>query len=124
MYGNYFKSFKNRIRKKERLEITKKALEEVGLSDHLHKRPSQLSGGEQQRVVIARALIANPSIILADEPTGSLDQKTGKEIMNLLRSINEQGKIVIIVTHDPNVASYCKRIVNVIDGEIVEIIEG
>ncbi|BDR76057.1 ABC transporter ATP-binding protein [Clostridium tetani] len=121
LYGNCFKSFEKRIRKKARLEIIGKSLENVGLSGHIHKKPSQLSGGQQQRVAIARALIANPGIILADEPTGALDQKTGRKIMDLLKNINKQGKTIIIVTHDLNVASYCERVVNVIDGEITKI---
>ncbi|MGE5627066.1 MAG: ABC transporter ATP-binding protein [Solirubrobacterales bacterium] len=118
VYGNYFKNFKDKIGKKARLEMSKKVLDDLGLGDHLNKTPAQLSGGQQQRVAIARAIVSNPEIILADEPTGALDQKTGKEIMNILKSINEQGKLVIIITHNPNVASYCKKVINVVDGEI------
>lgn len=120
VYGNYFKNFKDKIGKTARLEMSKKVLEELGLGDHLNKTPAQLSGGQQQRVAIARAIVSNPEIILADEPTGALDQKTGKEIMNILKSINEKGKLVIIVTHDPNVASYCKKVINVVDGEMLK----
>jgi putative ABC transport system ATP-binding protein len=121
LYGNNFKKIKSKIRKKTRLEIIKNGLKDVGLSDHLYKNPNQLSGGQQQRVAIARALITKPSIIFADEPTGALDQKTGTEIMELLKDVNKQGKTIIIVTHDLKVASYCERIVNVIDGELTEL---
>jgi len=121
LYGNNFKTINERIRKKTRLEIIKKGLMDVGLSEHLHKKPSQLSGGQQQRIAIVRALVTNPSIIYADEPTGALDQKTGTEIMELLKGVNKQGKTIIIVTHDLKVASYCERIVNVIDGELTEL---
>ena len=120
LYGNNFKKINARIRKKTRLEIIKNGLKDVGLSEHLYKKPNQLSGGQQQRVAIARALVAKPSIIFADEPTGALDQKTGTEIMELLKDVNKQGKTIIIVTHDLKVASYCERIVNVIDGELIE----
>lgn len=121
LYGNNFKKINSRIRKKTRLEIIKNGLKDVGLSDHLYKNPNQLSGGQQQRIAIARALITKPSIIYADEPTGALDQKTGTEIMELLKAVNKQGKTIIIVTHDLKVASYCERIVNVIDGELTEL---
>ncbi len=121
LYGNNFKKINSKIRKKTRLEIIKNGLKDVGLSEHLYKNPNQLSGGQQQRVAIARALITKPSIIFADEPTGALDQKTGTEIMELLKEVNKQGKTIIIVTHDLKVASYCERIVNVIDGELTEL---
>lgn len=121
LYGNKFRTINERIRKKARLKIIMNGLKDVGLSEHLHKKPNQLSGGQQQRIAIARALIAKPSIIYADEPTGALDQKTGTEIMELLKGVNKQGKTIIIVTHDLKVASYCERIVNVIDGELTEL---
>jgi putative ABC transport system ATP-binding protein len=95
-------------------------LSKVELLEHKKKRPSQLSGGQQQRVAIARALVGQPSLILADEPTGALDQNTGKEIMKLLVEINNSGKTVIIVTHDEKVAAQCKRIIYLEDGQVKE----
>jgi putative ABC transport system ATP-binding protein len=96
------------------------SLEKVGLADLYDHRPSQLSGGQQQRVAIARALVGKPKIILADEPTGSLDSKTGQSIMNLLLDINRREKTtIIIVTHDPHVAEQCDRVVQIADGKIV-----
>lgn len=84
------------------------------------KKPNQLSGGQQQRVAIARALCSNAEIILADEPTGALDQKNGKEIMGILSSLNKEGKTIIVVTHDSLIASYCKRVITIKDGEIFD----
>lgn len=101
-----------------RKKMAEEMLEKVGLLSHKKKNPNQLSGGQQQRVAIARALVGNPSIILADEPTGALDQNTGREIINLLKEINESGKTVIIITHDDKVAAQCKRIVYIEDGLI------
>ena len=121
LYGNNFRTANKKMRKNERLECAKQQLTSLGLENHMAKKPSQLSGGQQQRVAIARALVHNPSIILADEPTGALDQKTGKEIMDLLKSINEQGKLVIIVTHDPNVAACCNMVIQVTDGQVIAI---
>lgn len=95
------------------------ALKQVGLSDQLKKRVNQLSGGQRQRVAIARAIIMNPSILLADEPTGQLDSETGKQIMDLLSALNEQGITIILVTHDAAVASYAKRVVTVADGKLI-----
>lgn len=94
-------------------------LEKLGIGDQIKKRPSQLSGGQKQRVAIARSLVSDTDIILADEPTGSLDKNTGIELMELLTEINNNGKTVIIVTHDENVASYCKRRIIIEDGKIV-----
>lgn len=93
-------------------------LERVGMLSYKKHFPNQLSGGQQQRVAIARALINNPEIILADEPTGALDSKTGKEIIDLFLTLNEDGKTIIIVTHDENVAKVCKRQILIQDGEI------
>lgn len=98
----------------------KKLLQLVGLEERSKFKPNQLSGGEQQRVAIARALINNPELVLADEPTGQLDSKTSTEILNLFKKMNEQGKTVIVITHDVNVAAYAKRILHIQDGVIVE----
>jgi putative ABC transport system ATP-binding protein len=97
----------------------KEALDKVGLSDRIKHRPNEMSGGEQQRVAVARALAKNPPIILADEPTGNLDSKSSKEIMNILSSLHtEQNITLVMITHDPNIASYCQRIVHIQDGQI------
>jgi putative ABC transport system ATP-binding protein len=106
--------------KKERLEKATEFLKAVGLSDRLYHKPGELSGGEQQRVAIARAIAVQPSIILADEPTGDLDSKTGEEIMELLRQINDQGQTIIIVTHDDMIAQTTDRIIKLRDGAIIE----
>ena len=108
-------------RKCSNKEIIKKSefyLEKVGLLDHNDKKINKLSGGQQQRVAIARALVTETEIILADEPTGNLDQKTGQDIMNLFLEINKSGKTIIIVTHDYNIAKQCSRIIRIIDGKI------
>ena len=92
----------------------------IGLEARMHFRPNRLSGGEQQRVAICRALMNDPELLLADEPTGQLDSRTAAEIMNLLAKMNERGKTVIVVTHDPAVAAYAKRIIRIRDGVIVD----
>ena len=107
------------ISEKERLNLARKELEAVGLGDRLGHRPNQLSGGQQQRVAIARALINNPSIILADEPTGNLDTKSGKEIIDILKKLHHEGHTVILVTHDPDIAKLAERIIRMKDGEII-----
>ncbi len=106
--------------KKERLEKATEFLQAVGLNDRLYHKPGELSGGEQQRVAIARAIAVQPSIILADEPTGDLDSKTGEEIMELLRQINDQGQTVIVVTHDDMIAKTTDRIIKLRDGKVIE----
>ena len=107
-------------KKAERRERATKALERVGLGDRLDFRPTQLSGGQKQRVAIARAMVNNPKILLADEPTGALDQKSGEQIMELFSRLNEEGVTIVMITHDANVAAKAKRIVRIIDGEIYE----
>lgn len=104
----------------EMKEKAKKALAVVGIEDQADKRTNQLSGGQKQRVAIARAMINNPNIILADEPTGALDTKTSAEIMEVFKQLNEKGKTVIIITHDPVVADTCKRKIEISDGQISE----
>jgi putative ABC transport system ATP-binding protein len=98
----------------------KEALGKVGLADRIRHRPSELSGGEQQRVAVARALAKDPPLILADEPTGNLDSHSGKEIMSILTSLHKDQNItVVMITHDPNIARYCQRIIHIQDGQIV-----
>ena len=95
------------------------ALERVGLADRMHHKPMELSGGQQQRVAIARALITDPPVILADEPTGNLDSRTGIEVLNLLNDLHEKGNTVILITHDMNIARKARRIIRIMDGKIV-----
>ncbi len=107
--------------KSDRAERRRRAvavLERVGLGDRLDHRPNELSGGQQQRVAIARALINEPAIILADEPTGNLDSKSGQEIMELFRSLHDQGMTLVMVTHDPDIAAQAERIVHIKDGQV------
>lgn len=105
---------------KERRERAKKALESVGLGERIHHNPTELSGGQQQRVAIARALITNPPIILADEPTGNLDSKAGKEVMQIFKNLHEKGNTIILITHDSDVAKQASRVVRIQDGKIYE----
>ena len=108
------------VRKKERRIRATKALERVGLGDRVNFRPTRLSGGQKQRVAIARAMVNHPKILLADEPTGALDSKSGEQIMELFDSLNEEGVTIVMITHDPRIAAKAKRIVRIIDGEIYE----
>ena len=108
------------ISPKERKRRAEEMLDRVGLSDRMDHYPNQLSGGQQQRVAIARALVGNPSILLADEPTGALDQKTGRQVMQLFDEINAEGRTVIMITHDMKIAKYARRTVYIIDGELTE----
>ncbi len=104
---------------RNRHELALRSLERVGLGDRAHHRPTELSGGEQQRVAMARALVNNPNIVLADEPTGNLDTATGEEILQMFDELSAAGITLIMVTHDPHVADRCKRTVQLVDGEIV-----
>lgn len=109
--------------KKERREKVAEVLERVAMTHRAQHFPSQLSGGQQQRVAIARAVISHPSIILADEPTGNLDSRHGKEVMELLRELHREGTTIIMVTHSQRDANYAERIINLFDGEIVSEVE-
>ena len=103
---------------KRRRQIAFQTLKRVGLADRVHFKPSQLSGGQQQRVAIARALVNNPKIILADEPTGALDSRSGTQVMKLFQQLNDEGVTVIMITHDANIAGHAKRVLRILDGEI------
>ena len=107
------------MNKRERRELSKKALKMVGLEDRCDHRPSEMSGGQQQRVAIARAIAASPPVILADEPTGNLDSKSTKEIMKILRQLHQDGRTVIMITHDDEIADSANRVIRILDGEIV-----
>lgn len=108
------------VPEKERVEAAVEALKRVGIDDKKLNMPSQLSGGQQQRVSIARALAGSPSIILADEPTGALDTKTGREVLEFLQRLNQEGNTIILITHDMGVAEKARRIIRISDGKIVE----
>lgn len=109
-----------RIPRKERQQLALEYLEKVGLKDWATHLPSELSGGQKQRVAIARALASRPKVLLADEPTGALDSKTSYEVMDLIQKINEEGKTILVVTHERDIAHMCKRIVQLKDGVIIE----
>ncbi len=102
----------------ERRERAQAALDRLGLGERVKHKPSELSGGQRQRAAIARALVMNPSLILADEPTGNLDSKTGAEIITIFKEMNARGETIVIVTHDPAIASQCQRVVRIVDGRI------
>lgn len=108
------------IKTSKRREIAMEILSKVGLSDKTNNLPTQLSGGQQQRVAIARAIATEPSILLADEPTGALDQETGIKILDLFKELNDEGRTVIMITHDQDIAKYGNRILNIVDGKISE----
>ena len=109
-----------KIPRKERKERALKALDRVGLSDRVDFRPNQLSGGQMQRVAIARAMVNNPKLLLADEPTGALDSRSGDQVMELFGRLNEEGVSVLMITHDANIAAHAKRIVTIFDGVLEE----
>lgn len=107
------------IPRAERRQMSRRALQSVGLENRLHHLPSQMSGGQQQRVAVARAIAASPPVLLADEPTGNLDSRSGAEVMGILRRLNGQGKTVVLITHDPGIAGQAGRTVTIQDGRIV-----
>lgn len=109
-----------KIPKKERRARAQKALERVGLADRVQFHPNQLSGGQMQRVAIARAIVNNPKLLLADEPTGALDSKSGAQVMELFQKLNDEGVTVLMITHDPDIAAHAKRVVTIRDGELQE----
>ena len=111
------------IRKDKRMKMASDALESVGLADRMHHKPNELSGGQRQRVSIARALVNNPSILLADEPTGNLDSKSGNEIMEILDLLHNKGNTIILVTHEDGIAKHAHRTIRLFDGKITEDIE-
>jgi len=108
----------NNTHSKNKKQLAVQALEEVGLGNRLKHRPNEISGGQKQRVAIARALVNHPSIILADEPTGNLDSKTGQDIMNIIKKLHDDGNTIILVTHEPEVAQYSQRVLHLKDGVI------
>ena len=108
------------IPRAERRERAREALERVGLGDRLDSRPNELSGGQRQRVAIARALVGKPAILLADEPTGNLDSHTSREIISLIDQVHDSGQTVIMVTHEPDIAAHCRRVIRLEDGRVAE----
>ncbi|WP_066675020.1 ABC transporter ATP-binding protein [Clostridium septicum] len=113
---------RRKLSKKERKSKIKEILKRLDIEDQIKKMPNELSGGQQQRVAIARALVSEAKIILADEPTGALDKKTGEDIMNLLKELNDEGKTIVLITHDEKVDSYAKRHIKIEDGKLYEVV--
>ena len=109
-----------KVSAKKRKQIAKSALCKVGLENRLHHRPAEMSGGQQQRVAIARAIAAKPPVILADEPTGNLDSSSGREVMKILHKLHEDGRTIILITHDNHIADEAERVIRIQDGKIVE----
>lgn len=107
-----------KVKSSERRKIINQVLTKLDIQEKINKKPTELSGGQCQGVAIARAIVNNPQIILADEPTGALDKKTGEQVMKIFKALNKEGKTIIIVTHDPRIASQCNRIINIEDGMI------
>ena len=107
-----------RVSKSERRERAEAALAAVGVGDRMHHIPSELSGGQQQRVAIARAIVTEPAIVLADEPTGNLDSASGREVMEIFARLNLAGRTIVMITHEPDIAAYAKRVVHLVDGRV------
>jgi putative ABC transport system ATP-binding protein len=108
------------LRGAERRRRAERALHSVGMSHRLHHQPAELSGGQQQRVAVARAIVTNPSLILADEPTGNLDSHSTEDVLRIFARLNEEGRTVVLITHEPDVAQQSKRVIRLSDGEIVQ----
>jgi putative ABC transport system ATP-binding protein len=108
------------VSRRQRTQRAKDALASVGLAERIHHQPSELSGGQQQRVAVARALVTNPAMILADEPTGNLDSRSTEDVLSIFQDLNDQGRTVVLITHEPEVAAHAKRVVHLKDGNIIE----